>query len=468
MPSIRVGFSTDLNITGGLTGIGTTNPAARLDVAGQIAVEDTAGSGGVSTFREYQGFSQVEAKITNNVTIDNGSSGPYSSLTGEIKITGETTVSSGSTVEVGKTKTLTVTDRFAVPLGETNNRDNAPEPGTTRFNQDFGTLEFFDGANWKTVNSYSRGGAAGRALTSGGGTTASQYLDSFNINTLGNASYFGDMSQDRNEPAGFGDGRRAVFGGGSVPTAVNTIDYNTIASGGNSIDFGDRTETGYSAGAVSSSTRGVMAGGWSPGTPRTTGNTEVIDFVEISTVGNAVDFGDLKPGGSHGIATAQSPTRGIFAGGYFSTFPSTTSPYNQEFIGSITIASKGNTIKFGELNVRTARAGGCSNSVRGIFAGGYKDPSPGYLSRIEYITIASDGNGTIFGDLSTGRPGNAMTNTQTRAVIMGGRDDSTNDTNLIEYVTIASTGDAIDFGDLTTPRRRFAATSDSHGGLGGF
>ena len=149
-------------------------------------------------------------------------------------------------------------------------------------------------------------------------------------------------------------------------------------------------------------------------------------------------------------------------------FPSITSPYNQEFIGSITIASKGNTIKFGELSVRHARAGGCSNSVRGIFAGGYKQPSPGYLSRIEYITIASDGNGTIFGDLSTGRPGNAMANTQTRALIMGGRDDSTNECNIIEYITIATTGDAIDFGDLTIPRRRFTATSDSHGGLGGF
>ena len=171
MPSIRVGFSTDLNITGGLTGIGTTNPAARLDVAGQITVKDIAGSGGVTTFREYQGFSQVESKITNNVTIDNGSGGPFGSLTGEIKITGETTVSSGSTVEVGKTKTLTVTDRFAVPLGETNNRDNAPEAGTTRFNQDFGTLEFFDGANWKTVNSYNKGGAAGRAVFSSGGNT---------------------------------------------------------------------------------------------------------------------------------------------------------------------------------------------------------------------------------------------------------------------------------------------------------
>ena len=41
MPSIRVNLSTDLNITGGLTGIGTTNPAARLDVAGQITVEET-------------------------------------------------------------------------------------------------------------------------------------------------------------------------------------------------------------------------------------------------------------------------------------------------------------------------------------------------------------------------------------------------------------------------------------------
>ena len=154
MPSIRIGYSSEFVLRNELVGIGSTATSERLDVAGQIRSENTAGSGGVSTFREYQGFSQTEANITNNITIDNGSGGPYGSLTGEIKITGETTVSSGSTVEVGKTKTLTVTDRFAVPLGETNNRDNAPEAGTTRFNQDFGTLEFFDGVSWKTVNSY--------------------------------------------------------------------------------------------------------------------------------------------------------------------------------------------------------------------------------------------------------------------------------------------------------------------------
>ena len=128
-------------------------------------------------------------------------------LTGEIKITGETTVSSGSTVEVGKTKTLTATDRFAVPLGETNNRDNVPEAGTTRFNQDFGTLEFFDGANWKTVNSYARyhGGGAGRMVMFGGtfdypASDEAKTIDFVNINTLGNAQYFGDLTSARDQP----------------------------------------------------------------------------------------------------------------------------------------------------------------------------------------------------------------------------------------------------------------------------
>ena len=55
MPSIRVGFSSDLNITGGNTGIGTTNPTARLEVSNGIVAERAA-SGGISTFKEYQGF----------------------------------------------------------------------------------------------------------------------------------------------------------------------------------------------------------------------------------------------------------------------------------------------------------------------------------------------------------------------------------------------------------------------------
>ena len=55
-------------------------------------------------------------------------------------------------------------------------------------------------------------------------------------------------------------------------------------------------------------------------------------------------FGDLKPGGTHGSPGLSSPTRGLFGGGYWSTAPSTTGPYQTSFIGYITISSKGNTL----------------------------------------------------------------------------------------------------------------------------
>ena len=46
MPKIRIGLSTDFNLTGEQVGIGTTVPTARLEVAGQILADNTAGSGG--------------------------------------------------------------------------------------------------------------------------------------------------------------------------------------------------------------------------------------------------------------------------------------------------------------------------------------------------------------------------------------------------------------------------------------
>ena len=456
MPSIRVGFSTDLNITGGLTGIGTTNPTARLDVAGQIAVEDTAGSGGVSTFREYQGFSQVEAKITNTTLIDNGSSGPYSSLTGEIKITGETTVSSGSTVEVGKTKTLTVTDRFAVPLGETNNRDLAPEAGTTRFNQDFGTLEFFDGANWKTVNSYARysGGAAGRAVFGGGYAPGPVFINSLeyvNINTLGNSQYFGDLLGRIAFAQACGSETRGLYAGDRNPESTSPIEYITIASAGNSIDFGDLSALAQQpGGSCSSSTRGI----WGGRSPSPGAQSNVIDYVEISTLGNALDFGDLKDP-SWGTAAVGSTVRGVFISG------SVPSPGYTGELTYITISSKGNAVRFGDLTQRRMTpARGSNLSGRGVIAGGSA------VNTIDYITISTEGNATYFGDLSENLNNAASCGVSGRMIRLGGTTPST--TNIIEYVVISTTGNALDFGDISQLRSQADGTSDSHGGLGGF
>jgi len=459
MPKIRIGLSTDFNLVGENVGIGTTNSTSRMDVAGQILADNTSSSGGISTFKEYQGFSQIQAKISNNFLIDNGTSGPFSSLSGEIRITGETTVSSGSTVEVGKTKTLTVTDRFAVPVGDKNSRDNTPEAGTTRFNQDFGTLEFFDGANWKTVNSYAKyhgGGTAGRGVFPPGLTpSSSELLDYITISSLGNATYFGDLTHARRNCAACSSSTRGLIGGGyDYPSAGNTneIMYVTLASEGTAADFGTLVQAESGFGAAASSTRGLFVGA--------TGPSGRVDYVEIGTLGNALAFGDLTTDRAEQGALS-SPTRMVIGGG---GNPSGTAPSN--VMDYVTISSKGNATDFGDLVDRCGQLGaGFGNFTRGIFAGGLRNPVA--LNVIQYITIASTGNATVFGHLREGRAEQAgAASNSTRGVVAGGSPV----TNTIEYVTILSTGAAQDFGDLSTPRQRLGGgqMSDSHGGLGGF
>ena len=105
--------------------------------------------------------------------------------------------------------------------------------------------------------------------------------------------------------------------------------------------------------------------------------------------------------------------------------------------------------------------GGCSNSTRGIFAGGR---TPADHNIIEFITIATTGNAQDFGDLAqSGLAGDVgAVASPTRAVISGGV------SNVIAYVTIASTGNSIDFGDLTqnnVASQEPACISNGHGGL---
>ena len=83
-----------------------------------------------------------------------------------------------------------------------------------------------------------------------------------------------------------------MSGGGGSPGDTNVITYITIATLGNSKDFGDLTvsrQTGQAA--VSSPTRGV----WGGGEVSPTGN-DTIDYVQIMSTGNAVDFGNLVNG----------------------------------------------------------------------------------------------------------------------------------------------------------------------------
>ena len=457
MPSIRIGLSTQFNLESEQVGIGTTNPTEFLDILGGIKAEGVAGGGGISTFREYQGFQQTQQGIANNIVIDNGTSGPFSSFAGEILITDETTISSGSTVEVGKTKTLTATDRFAVPLGETNNRDNAPEAGTTRFNQDFGTLEFFDGVSWKTVNSYARGGAAGRALYYGGysepANSSTLAIDVVTISTLGNATRFGQMAGSSDTSFGIGNETRGInHRGGS---SDNTLEYVTIASEGNPIDFGDLTQARYLGARGNSSTRGVFLSGNGPG-----GYKNNIDYVEMGTLGNALDFGDMNTAVFLNNNSVNSTVRVYSLGGYNNA--------NISKIEYVTISSKGDALEFDDLDRPNSTFPGFANNVRGVYGGGNLRPTTS--AQIYMFNTASQGKMIYFGELTQRRKEFAGSCSQTRGVFAGGQLDPSGPTtvNVMDYVTIMSAGNATDFGDLSKTPRNFTSLSDSHGGLGGF
>lgn len=135
---------------------------------------------------------------------------------------------------------------------------------------------------------------------------------------------------------------RALFGGGDASGQQNVIDYINISSTGNATDFGDLVQARWYIASCSSSTRGIFAGG------RTTGNVDrnEIDYVTIASTGNATDFGDLS-NSRFMPAGASSSTRGVFAGGWDSSNQSSIIDY-------ITIATTGNATNFGNLSAVSA------------------------------------------------------------------------------------------------------------------
>ena len=190
-------------------------------------------------------------------------------------------------------------------------------------------------------------------------------IDFITISSTGNASDFGDTLQPFASLGSAGSRTRAVFGGGSSPTGpyatVNSIEFVTIASTGNSLDFGDLTVARYSVGAVSNSTRCVfMMGNINP---VSNSQTNVIDFFNTATTGNAQDFGDVDGQElSQMPFTASNATRGVFGGGYKSSSPNITSE-----IGVINIHTRGNSTKFGDLSGPAASMGsGCCDGHGGV------------------------------------------------------------------------------------------------------
>ena len=118
-------------------------------------------------------------------------------------------------------------------------------------------------------------------------------IDYFTITSIGNATDFGNMTQQSRYPSCTDNGtneRGISFGGADAHSDV--IEYITINSAGNATDFGDLTigrEGLFSAVSNGTGERGIFCSGNPIGAA-----INRMDYITINTTGNATVFGSMR------------------------------------------------------------------------------------------------------------------------------------------------------------------------------
>ena len=175
-----------------------------------------------------------------------------------------------------------------------------------------------------------------------------------NIATLNESNDFGDLTEKRGIMKAANSSTRGIIGGGyndsNAPSLV--LDYVNTASLGDAKDFGDLISyTGQSGGACSNAIRALFGGAYNV----------TIAYITMATTGNAADFGDAVNAWGHRPGMSSS-TRGMWGGG-----KSGSSPYPpQTDVDYVEIATLGNAKDFGDLSEARSAGGGTSNGHGGL------------------------------------------------------------------------------------------------------
>ena len=235
-----------------------------------------------------------------------------------------------------------------------------------------------------------------------------------------------------------------------------------------------------------------------------------MQFFNISSLGNAISFGDLTNGARFALGGGSDGIRGIYYAGQDG--PST--PRN--FIDEITMASEGNSVDFGDASTAGRCMGGCGSSTRGIFGGinsgntadtiqyatrgstissyvtfslGSGNKNAMFSSPVKFINrsgqggetlinnggnsqqqiietgiIATGGNTILFGGLlSSTQEQKRGTCNNIRGIFCGGYEGFSPypNVNNMDFINIQSEGNANDFGDLTVARNQISCTANA-------
>ena len=233
---------------------------------------------------------------------------------------------------------------------------------------------------------------------------------------------------------------RGILYGGYNP-ATPTIDSINITTLGNAIKFGNDLYNMMQMTATSSSTRMVFGGG--------TGTSPThCRYVQIAEAGHSLEYNDLTAE-RRGAAGCSDGIRGFYAGG--GPGPALDQSFAQDTIDFIVIPTTGKANDFGDLTLQRRQMSSFGSQTRGIYSGGYLYSGPyAAYKNVDFITYSTMGNAQEFGELSGARAAMGGGSNSTRGLIGGGIQTPTpTNTTEIDYMSIASKGNSIDFGALS-------------------
>ena len=271
----------------------------------------------------------------------------------------------------------------------------------------------------------------------------------------GITTFSGSGLQLPSGPTEFRGGRgRGITGGGFVsPSSQNVMDFIDIATLGDAKDFGDLTVILRNIATCASSTRGIFASGQSPSV------SDVICYTTISSSGGANDFGNLRTAMTNSNDGVLSDnTRGIIL---YGGPTSLAASFGQGTLDFITIPTTGDSTEFGGLSVARRHTASMASPTRGVFATGKNDADSAYLKVIDFVIIQTQGTAVTFGEVSTnGREQSVGAGNKTRGLIAGGLENPT-PYQSIDFITLATEGNGQDFGDLSANRFGMSSMSNS-------
>jgi len=265
-------------------------------------------------------------------------------------------------------------------------------------------------------------------------------------------------------PAGVGIAfDRALFSGGTQSSGgSNPIEYMSISTGGDTVDFGDMNVNRGGHTSFGNRARTVFANG-ETGTNTYSSNME---YVNPSTPGAATSTFGTNDTGKAFCGAVADLTRGVIGGGaYFSG-----SWQFRERMDYVTIDTTSSSSYFGGLSWGWAAAGSASsgNNTYGCFSGGVRSSDTQYIAYFERITIQTTGSASGFGSFSGSyaRAYGAGFSDETYCFTAGGVNGSS--PTYIDHVdkhSITTGGTGTNVASLSAPKYSLSATNNATSGV---